>query len=161
MIKKYHTATEQETKHVAASLANFLFPGSTVLLEGQLGAGKTTFTKGLAEGLGIKRAIKSPTYTLIREYTEGRLPLYHMDLYRLEESGADEMGLDEYFEGDGISVVEWGSVVAEDMPEAYVKISLSVSGEEGTERDLVIEAVGAEYEQLLAKFAEVYEEWRD
>ena len=74
--------------------------GDVIVLTGDLGAGKTTMTKGIALGLGISQMIKSPTYTIIREYPQGRLPLYHMDVYRVEE-GADELGLDEYFEGDG------------------------------------------------------------
>lgn len=157
MRKTYHTTNEQETKRLAAALSRLLSPGSVILLEGQLGAGKTTFTKGLAEELGIKRAIKSPTYTLIREYTEGRLPLYHMDLYRLEETGADEMGLEEYFEGEGVSVVEWGSLVEEEMPDEFLKISFSVTDEAGMERDIQLEAVGKRYEEIVAKLSENWE----
>ncbi|WP_277630412.1 tRNA (adenosine(37)-N6)-threonylcarbamoyltransferase complex ATPase subunit type 1 TsaE [Atopococcus tabaci] len=157
MRKTYHTTNEQETKRLAAALSRLLLPGSTILLEGQLGAGKTTFTKGLAEELGIERAIKSPTYTLIREYTEGRLPLYHMDLYRLEETGADEMGLEEYFEGEGVSVVEWGSLVEEEMPDEYLKITFAVTDEAGMERDIQLEAVGKRYEEIVAKLSEDWE----
>ena len=83
-MKRLKAHNEEETKAAAAELAKFLEPGDVILLEGNLGAGKTTFTKGLAEGLGITKVIKSPTYTIIREYLEGRLPLYHMDVYRLE-----------------------------------------------------------------------------
>ncbi|MCG4282308.1 tRNA (adenosine(37)-N6)-threonylcarbamoyltransferase complex ATPase subunit type 1 TsaE, partial [Lacticaseibacillus saniviri] len=86
-------------------LADLLQPGDVLLLDGDLGAGKTSLTKGIAEGLGIDAPIKSPTFTIIREYQQGRLPLYHMDIYRLENGGADDLGLEEYFEGDGVSVV--------------------------------------------------------
>ncbi|MER2002546.1 MAG: tRNA (adenosine(37)-N6)-threonylcarbamoyltransferase complex ATPase subunit type 1 TsaE, partial [Carnobacterium inhibens] len=96
-MKPLRARNEEETKTVAADLAKWLEPGDVILLEGNLGAGKTTFTKGLAEGLGIKRVIKSPTYTIIREYLDGRLPLYHMDVYRLEETGGMDLGLEEYF----------------------------------------------------------------
>ena len=80
--------------------------GDVIILTGELGAGKTTITKGIAQGLGVTRMVKSPTYTIIREYEEGRLPLYHMDVYRIGPD-ADELGLEEYFEGEGLSVVEW------------------------------------------------------
>lgn len=153
-MRQFQTKSEEETKQLASFLAEQLFPGSVVLLEGQLGAGKTTFTKGLAEGLGIKRIIKSPTYTLIREYTDGRLPLYHMDLYRLEETGAEDLGLDEYFEGDGISVVEWASLVPEEMPEERLNIRLTVTGEEGLERLIEISANGEAYKNVLEQLDE-------
>ena len=106
---KLNANNEQETRAIAAKLAEYLTAGDVILLEGNLGAGKTTFTKGLAEGLGIKRVVKSPTYTIIREYTEGRLPLYHMDVYRLEDTG-DDIGLEEYINGDGVAIVETAHV---------------------------------------------------
>ncbi len=84
-----------------------LVAGDVLVLDGDLGAGKTTFTKGLAAGLEIPDIIKSPTFTIIHEYQDGRLPLYHMDAYRLENGGAEDLGLEEYFDGDGVSVVEW------------------------------------------------------
>ena len=80
------TENEEQTMAIAKQLAESLEPGMTLLLEGDLGAGKTTFTKGIGEGLGVKRIITSPSYTIIREYQDGRLPLYHIDLYRLDES---------------------------------------------------------------------------
>lgn len=149
MRKTVHTKGEQETRKVASQLAEDLQPGMTVLLEGQLGAGKTTFTKGLAEGLGISRVIKSPTYTLIREYLDGRMPLYHMDLYRLEEAGAEELGLDEYFEGEGLCVVEWGSMAPDELPEKYLKVELEVPLDKIDERIITFSAVGEEYKKIL------------
>ena len=112
----------QETQAIAQELASRLEPGDIILLTGDLGAGKTTFTKGLAQGLGIHANIKSPTFTLIREYHQGRLPLYHMDVYRLEEVGGDELGLEEYFNGDGVSVVEWAKFVADEIPTDNLEI---------------------------------------
>ena len=92
-----HTTSQEETMALGQRLGDALFENSCVILEGDLGAGKTTLTKGIALGLGIDRVIKSPTYTLIREYRKGRLPLFHMDMYRIEESGgASEVGLEEY-----------------------------------------------------------------
>lgn len=149
-----HAKNEAETKEIAKSLADFLKEGSVLLLEGNLGAGKTTFTKGIAEGLGIKEVIKSPTYTLIREYQSGRLPLYHMDVYRLEEVGGDELGLEEYFQGEGVSIVEWATFIPEDLPKEFLKIKLVPMGEDFSERDLVFEPMGAQYEQIVANYFE-------
>src|SRR5690625_4928314 len=98
------TYSENETNRIAAKLAIFLKPGNVITLEGELGAGKTVFAKGLASGLGVKETISSPTFTIIKEY-QGNIPFYHMDAYRLEYAEED-IGFDEYFEGDGISVVE-------------------------------------------------------
>ena len=123
-MEKLYAHDERETKDIAAKLAKWLEPGDLILLEGDLGAGKTTFTKGLATGLGIKRVIKSPTYTIIREYLDGRLPLYHMDVYRLEETGGMDLGLEEYFEGEGVSIVEWAKFIPEDLPTEYLQIKL-------------------------------------
>src|SRR5699024_3497122 len=149
----FYAKDEQETKDIAASLAKLLNAGDVVLLEGNLGAGKTTFTKGLAEGLGIKRVIKSPTYTLIREYDEGRVPLYHMDVYRLEETGGTDLGLEEYFEGEGVSVIEWATFIPEDIPEQHLEVQLKPVGEELMERKITFILKGERYEGLI-------EEWK-
>lgn len=148
MNKQSHN--ENETKALAALIAKYLKPNMTILLEGQLGAGKTTFTKGIAEALGIKRVIKSPTYTLIKEYTDGRLPLYHMDLYRMEDAEDEELGLDEYFYGGGVAIVEWGSFMQDDLPKEHLKITITVDAE--TEARMIdIKAVGKEYENLMRR----------
>lgn len=151
-MKPLRARNEEETKTVAADLAKWLEPGDVILLEGNLGAGKTTFTKGLAEGLGIKRVIKSPTYTIIREYLDGRLPLYHMDVYRLEETGGMDLGLEEYFEGDGVSIIEWATFIPEDLPQEYLQIKLMPVGEELMERELTFYPIGKRYEELMQKF---------
>ncbi|TLQ19436.1 tRNA (adenosine(37)-N6)-threonylcarbamoyltransferase complex ATPase subunit type 1 TsaE [Lentilactobacillus parafarraginis] len=111
-----------QTMAIGEKLAPLLAPRDLILLDGDLGAGKTTFTKGLGKGLGIKRPIKSPTFTIIREYQSGRIPLYHMDVYRLEQGGGDDLGLDEYFNGDGVNVVEWSKFVADQIPANYLRI---------------------------------------
>lgn len=146
------TKNEQETRAAAAKLAVFLKQGDVILLEGGLGAGKTTFTKGLAEGLEIQQMIKSPTYTIIREYWDGRVPLYHMDAYRLEDTGGTELGLEEYFESEGVSVVEWANFIPGDLPDEYLNIKLTSVGEEQNEREIEFKAIGGRYEDLLAKF---------
>ncbi|WP_203623205.1 MULTISPECIES: tRNA (adenosine(37)-N6)-threonylcarbamoyltransferase complex ATPase subunit type 1 TsaE [unclassified Lacticaseibacillus] len=134
----------------AAAVAPKLQAGDILLLDGDLGAGKTSFTKGLARGLGITDYIKSPTFTLIREYPDGRLPLYHMDLYRLEGGGAGDLGLEEYFEGDGVSVVEWPDYLGEAMPDAYLLIHFLKDEVDDNKRTLTFEAVGARAQALLA-----------
>ncbi len=140
---------EQQTIEFAKKLAGYLKPGMTILLKGDLGAGKTTFTKGLGEGLEIKRIIKSPTYTIVREYTDGRMPLYHVDLYRLDENDVPELGLEEYFDGDGLSVVEWPSVAPDDLPEDRLEIQLTPPLDTPEKREITLHAVGERYQNIL------------
>lgn len=113
----------EQTIQIGRWIGERLPKGTVVVLEGDLGAGKTTFSKGIAEGLGITQMIKSPTYTIIREYEEGKYPLYHMDVYRVGDS-AEDLGLEEYFESDGISLVEWGSMIEELLPNNRLEITL-------------------------------------
>ncbi|MCH3669478.1 tRNA (adenosine(37)-N6)-threonylcarbamoyltransferase complex ATPase subunit type 1 TsaE, partial [Enterococcus faecium] len=135
-------------------------PGDNLILTGDLGAGKTTLTKGIAQGLGITQMIKSPTYTIIREYSQGRIPLYHMDIYRVAASGAD-LGLDEYFEGDGLSVVEWGNLLEEALPEDYLELILEKSDTDLEKRYVKLISYGEQSEtfkqRILEKWAENHE----
>jgi tRNA threonylcarbamoyladenosine biosynthesis protein TsaE len=117
----------EETQSFAQRLAAFLQPGDFIALEGSLGAGKTTFTQGLARGLGVKTVVNSPTFTIIKEYA-GRLPLYHMDVYRVEDD-VDSLGLDDYFYGDGVCVVEWASLIEEVLPEDRLTVTLTAAGD--------------------------------
>jgi tRNA threonylcarbamoyladenosine biosynthesis protein TsaE len=104
----HQSNSEEETRHIAAALAKDLRAGAIVLLKGDLGAGKTAFVRGLAEGLGIKaEEVTSPTFTLVHEYRGGRLPLVHVDLYRLDRADLDEIGLDQDVATQGIVAVEW------------------------------------------------------
>lgn len=149
---KYTTESEEQTIAFAKELTTLLKPGMTLLLEGDLGAGKTTFTKGIGEGLEIKRIIKSPSYTIIREYQDGRMPLYHIDLYRLSEGEVFDLGLEEYFERDGIVVVEWPSISFEDMPNEYLSIKLKTAIDQPQKRTIHLNAVGEKYQAILEKF---------
>ncbi len=117
----------EETKLIGERLASLLEAGDVLTLEGDLGAGKTTFTKGIAKGLGVKRTVNSPTFTIVKEY-EGRLPLYHMDVYRLEDSDED-IGFDEYFNGNGVSVVEWAQFIEEYLPTNRLDIRIKYNGD--------------------------------
>ena len=141
----------EDTENLAKKIAQFLKPQDIILLDGDLGAGKTTFTKGLALGLGIKKNVKSPTFTIVREYHEGRLPLYHMDVYRLEDASADDIGLDEYFNGDGVSVVEWSQFIDDELPNEYLIIHIIKDEQNDDQRKIVIEAKGERYQELLAE----------
>ncbi|MBD1383160.1 tRNA (adenosine(37)-N6)-threonylcarbamoyltransferase complex ATPase subunit type 1 TsaE [Metabacillus arenae] len=112
---EFITNSPKETEELAVRLALLLHEGSVVTLEGDLGAGKTAFTKGIAKGLGIIKNVNSPTFTIMKEYHGGRFPLYHMDVYRLEDSEED-LGFEEYFEGEGVTIVEWASLIKEQLP---------------------------------------------
>ncbi|WP_088106087.1 tRNA (adenosine(37)-N6)-threonylcarbamoyltransferase complex ATPase subunit type 1 TsaE [Halalkalibacter urbisdiaboli] len=138
------TNSPEETTSLAEKLGQLLKAGDVITLEGDLGAGKTSFTKGLAKGLGVKRVVNSPTFTIIKEY-KGRLPLYHMDVYRMEDGGED-LGLEEYFYGEGVSVVEWASMIAEQLPDERLEITLRHLGED--KRELKITAIGNRYIDL-------------
>lgn len=134
---------EKTTKELAKKVALFLNAGDVLALEGDLGAGKTTFTKGIAEGLGVSDQVDSPTFTIIKEY-QGTLPLYHMDVYRLETQG-DELGLEEYFYGTGICIVEWASKVKGLLPENTIYLSFSLQ-EDGSR--LITVTTGSSHSEL-------------
>ncbi len=114
-------------------------------LEGDLGAGKTTFTKGFAEGLGITRVVNSPTFTIIKEYHDGSIPLYHMDVYRMEDESED-LGLEEYFEGQGVCLIEWAHLIQDQLPAERMQIVIKRAGDEA--RDITFTACGTRYETL-------------
>ncbi|CAI2576836.1 tRNA threonylcarbamoyladenosine biosynthesis protein TsaE [Apilactobacillus kunkeei] len=147
---KVNVESPDETKQYGEQLAPLLNAKDVILLDGDLGAGKTTFTKGLAKGLGIKRNIKSPTFTIIREYQGGRLPLYHMDIYRLDDGSGDELGLEEYFNGDGVNVIEWSEFIADELPDDYLKIVFRRDDEKGEDfRTISFEPSGKRFEDIV------------
>ncbi|MDO8527806.1 MAG: tRNA (adenosine(37)-N6)-threonylcarbamoyltransferase complex ATPase subunit type 1 TsaE [Deltaproteobacteria bacterium] len=135
---KLKTFSSEETKNLAQKMAENLKPGSVLALVGDLGSGKTCFVQGLAAGLKIPETvlISSPTYVLVQEYSGGRLPLYHFDFYRLEkEEEAFQLGLNEYFEGKGICVVEWADRFEKVFPEQTEWIYFKTVGE--NEREII------------------------
>ncbi|MEI2666766.1 tRNA (adenosine(37)-N6)-threonylcarbamoyltransferase complex ATPase subunit type 1 TsaE [Rossellomorea sp. LJF3] len=138
------TNSPEETGQFAEELAGLLKPGAVLTLEGDLGAGKTTFTKGLAKGLGVTKTVNSPTFTIIKEY-KGRLPLYHMDVYRLDDSFED-LGFDEYFEGEGVTVIEWAHLIKDQLPKEL--LSLSIYREGDSKRRIVLKPYGNRYSEL-------------
>lgn len=139
------TKSEQMTQEISTRLGKQLQAGDVLTLEGDLGAGKTTFTKGLALGLDITRNVTSPTFTIMKEYV-GRLPLFHIDAYRLEHSEED-IGLEEYFYGEGVSVIEWATFIAEDIPADHLAITIEFIDE--TTRKLTLRPTNAYYKKLI------------
>lgn len=130
----------QATRSLGVRLGQFLPVGSVILLEGDLGAGKTTLVQGIGEGLEIEDAIVSPTFTLINEYPEGRIPLYHLDLYRLEPSEIEALNLDSYWDGVecplGIVAIEWAERLPY-KPQSYLHLRLTYSQESGRQTELI------------------------
>ena len=125
------TNSAAETRALGEQLARRLQPGDTVILEGELGAGKSELARGIARGLGVTETVTSPSFTILNVYESGRCPLYHFDWYRLEsEEELYELGMDEYLGGDGVAVVEWAERCPDAVPEKRIRIRLEVTGEE-------------------------------
>ncbi len=136
--------SEDETAAFAAELAAKAEPGTLIALDGELGAGKTRFAQAFASSLGVPGIVNSPTFTIIKEYEGGRLPFYHMDVYRLSLEEADELGLDEYFLGEGVTLVEWASLIEPILPPERLHIVLTHTGPDS--RRLRCRPIGALYE---------------
>ena len=128
----YESLSEKDTFDLGKKLGADAKPGQIVCIDGDLGVGKTVFTKGFAEGLGVKDDVVSPTFTIIQEYTDGNIPMYHFDVYRIGHP--DEMydiGYEEYFYGDGVCLIEWSSRIEELLPEDSVHINIEKDLEKG------------------------------
>jgi tRNA threonylcarbamoyladenosine biosynthesis protein TsaE len=114
---QFQTASPEETFHLGETYGAKAVPGAVIALQGGLGAGKTVFTKGFAKGLGVTETVTSPTFTIMQVYESGRLPLYHFDVYRIEEpEEMEEVGFDEYVDGDGVCLIEWANRIEEILP---------------------------------------------
>lgn len=133
------------TQDFGYRLGSLINKRTVILLTGDLGAGKTTFTASLAKGLGVKEIVNSPTFTILKEYDSGRLPLYHFDAYRLEGNEQD-LGFDEYIDDEAVSVIEWPMFMQEDLPDEYMQIEIKRI--EDDKRQMQITCVGKEYEKL-------------
>lgn len=135
--------SREETEQFGRDFARHINPGTIIALKGELGTGKTQFVKGLVAGMGSAAAVTSPTFTLIHEYSGGRLPVYHFDFFRIEnEPSAEQLGLDNYLFGDGISVIEWADKFPEAIPDSAVWIVFeTVSG--GARRLIYPETAGS------------------
>ena len=138
----YITNSPAETEKLGAALAEKLTPGTVIAYRGDLGAGKTAFTRGLARGLGCGEMVTSPTYTIVNEYLGGRLPLFHFDMYRLADADAlFDIGWEDYLDRGGICAVEWSEQVAEAMPPETIHVTISRRPEDDRARTITIEGV--------------------
>ena len=142
---KITTHNEKETLEIAQNFESEKFPNMIICLNGELGSGKTMFTKGIANGLGIEEVITSPTFTIIKEYLDGEMPLYHMDVYRLD-GDTSEVGIEDYYTKGGIVVIEWANTIKDILPEERLDIKFKISGENS--RTLIITPHGQKYEEL-------------
>ncbi len=153
MKKKLKTTSEQETKELAKVFGSLVKPGQVILLEGNLGSGKTVFAKGLAIGLGISETVNSPTFNIVKCYFKGRIPMFHIDAYRLEGNRQD-IGLDEYIYGNGVTAIEWPKFIDYLLPKDFIRLEINRLDE--VNRDVSIESFGKQSDELLG---EVSKQW--
>ena len=142
---KITTYSAKETKEIAYKIGKILTKGTLIVLTGDLGAGKTTFTQGLASGMGITKMVTSPTFTIMKVY-KGKLPLYHIDAYRLEGM-TQELGLEEMMDDDGVCVIEWPIFIFDSLPDAYLNVDIKRIRDDI--RSLTFIPHGKEYEKIL------------
>ena len=130
--KVIETYSPEETFAIGKSLGEQAVPGQVICLDGDLGVGKTVFTQGFGEGLGIDGPLHSPNFTIVQVYEEGRLPLYHFDVYRIGDvEEMDEIGYEEYFYGEGVALIEWSTLIEEIIPETAIHVTIEKDVEQG------------------------------
>lgn len=139
----YETYSAEETAQLGEKIGRAAKPGEVYTLIGDLGVGKTVFTQGIAKGLDIKEAICSPTFTIVQVYEEGRLPFYHFDVYRIADvEEMDEIGYEDYFYGNGVTMIEWANLIEEILPEHFKEITIEKDLDKGFDyRRITIEEV--------------------
>ena len=131
-MQHYDSFSAEETYDIGRALAEKAVPGEIYALSGDLGVGKTVFTKGFAAGLGITEPVNSPTFTILQVYEGGRLPLYHFDVYRIGDvEEMEEIGYEDYFYGEGLTMIEWANLIEELLPEHYREICIEKDLEKG------------------------------
>lgn len=140
----------EETMALSERIAGYLQSGDVLTLSGDLGAGKTVFTKGLAKGLGISERVSSPTFTIVKEYMGGRVPLYHMDVYRINDD--EDIGLEDYFDRGGVTVIEWAENIQSWLPKDY--LSIAIKRIDDHNRKLTLMAHGRRAESLYREISE-------
>lgn len=143
MTKIIETNSPEETEALGIKLAEQSVPGQVFTLIGDLGVGKTVFTKGFAKGLQIDEPICSPTFTIVQVYDTGRLPFYHFDVYRIGDiEEMDEIGYEDYIYGDGVSLIEWANLIEDILPESYTRVTIEKNLEKGFDyRKITIESI--------------------
>ena len=144
---KITTYSEEETIELAQNLESEKFPNMVICLRGDLGSGKTVFTKGFAQAMEITEEVTSPTFNIIKEYLSGDLPLYHMDVYRLDGQVA-ELGIEEYFTKKGVTIIEWADMIPDYLPEKRLDIKIKNSDEDENKRIITITPYGRKYEEI-------------
>jgi tRNA threonylcarbamoyladenosine biosynthesis protein TsaE len=142
----YESRSPEDTARLARQLGERAFAGMLITLDGDLGAGKTTFSQAFAAAIGVKEPVNSPTFTLIKEYEGDAFPFYHMDAYRLSLMEADDLGLDEYFYGDGVTLLEWAERIEPMLPPERLEMRLEVGTE--NERYFTLYPHGSAYLKL-------------
>ena len=153
------TADADATRAIGRAIAMLVRPGDVMLLAGELGTGKTVLTQGLAEGLEVRELVTSPTFTLVRRY-EARVPLYHLDVYRLDRVGElADLGIDELLDAGGVVVVEWGDVVAAEMPADRLEVRFAF-GDGDDDRTIEMTATGTRWPARWRTLGEATEDWR-
>lgn len=145
---KYTSHCEEDTMELAENIESEKFPNMVICLKGELGSGKTVFVKGFAKSLGIEETITSPTFNLVKEYIVGESPLYHMDVYRLEDGDDGTVGLTDYFSKGGVTIIEWSDIIKDSLPEERLEIKFKVIDEDT--RVLTLIPYGQVYEDLLS-----------
>lgn len=144
---------EDETCRLAKIISNYCEPGFLITLNGELGAGKTRFSKALGENLGIKQTITSPTFNILKCYFGGRLPLYHIDAYRLEGIKQD-LGLEEYIEGEGVCLIEWSNFIDYLLPDEYLNINIFIKDD--NKREFILESKGSKYDLVIKEIDKLW-----
>lgn len=130
----------EDTKELAKELANKAKPKDVIALIGEMGAGKTAFSKAFAKGLNIQSTVNSPTFTILNIYEDGRLPMYHFDAYRIEEpEEMEEIGFEEYIYGDGVTLIEWADIIKDILPSSYLLVKIETLSE--NERRITLEEI--------------------
>lgn len=148
-VKKIYINNVDEIIKLGEKIGKLAFPNMLITMNGDLGAGKTTMTKGIAKGLGIEKVVNSPTFTIMKIY-EGRLNLYHLDVYRITDPESD-FELEEYFEADGVCVIEWASQIEELLPSSYMNINITDLGDNKRELELSVVGEEANYIDIIEK----------
>lgn len=140
---RIETNSAEETFRLGEKLGQQALPGQIYTLNGDLGVGKTVFTQGVARGLGIQEPVNSPTFTIVQEYSQGRLPFYHFDVYRIGDvEEMEEIGYDDYFFGEGICLIEWAQLIEEILPEQLISVTIEKDLEKGFDhRKITIEGL--------------------
>ena len=144
---KITTYSEEETIELAQNIESEKFPNMVICLRGDLGSGKTIFTKGFAQAMEINEEVTSPTFNIIKEYLSGDMPLFHMDVYRLD-GNVEDLGIEEYFTKKGVTIIEWADMIPDYLPDRRLDIKIKNSEGDENKRTITITPYGKKYEEI-------------